>query len=270
MGMDKPNRPYNNSPTSVPSQMPEWIPDPSLKGQNFDQLLQNRGIRFIHEHSTPCPNIVSVDSNQHEPLCTFCDNNGMMHYGSFEIWGVFTGNSIEKTFEAHGVWEIGTAVITFPTEYPDGTQADFNMYDRLTIPDFTVRLWELKEYEPRPGNIQELRYPVKNVEFVSSIVDGVQKFYVLGIDFNINDQGQIVWVDGRQPNYDYSTNHGEVLTWAFFANPVYIVVQCLRELRITQEMIGGQKVARRLPQQILVRRDFLPDSSAETVISGRR
>jgi len=191
----------------------------------------------------------------------------MMHYGNYEIWGVFSGNSIEKTFEAHGVWEVGTATITFPTEYPDGSQADFNMFDRLTLPDFTVRLWELKEYEPRPGNIQELRYPVKNVEFVSSVVNGVQKYYNLGVDFNLNAEGQIVWVDGKKPGYNTGTNHGEVLTWSFFANPVYIVVQCLRELRITQEMVNGQKVARRLPQQILVRRDFLPDSSAETIVN---
>jgi len=31
----------------------------------------------------------------------------------------------------------------------------------------------------------------------------------------------------------------------------------MRELRITQQMINGQKTAIRLPQQILVKRDFL-------------
>jgi hypothetical protein len=197
-------------------------------------------------------------------MCNRCDNNGMMHYGSYEIWGVFSGNSIEKTFEAHGVWEVGTAVVTFPTEYPDGTQADFNMFDRLTIPDFTVRLWELKEYEPRPGGVQDLRYPVKGVEFASSVTNDEQKIYLPGVDFNINTQGQIEWISGKEPFYDQDTGHGEVITWSFFANPVYLVVQSLRELRITQEMVNGQKVARRLPQQVLIRRDFLPDKG-ETI-----
>jgi hypothetical protein len=238
--------------------MPVYLPDPSIKGQSFDDLLKNRGIRFIHELATPCPNIVSVDTNAHEPTCKICDNNGMLFYGNKEIWGVFSGNSIEKTFEAHGVWEVGTAVVTFPTQYPDGTSADFNSFDRLIIPDFTVRLWELKQYEPRPGNIQELRYPVKKVDYASSVVNGVLKQYVQGTDFNIDTDGHIVWIMGRQPFFDPVTGQGEVLTWSFYAHPVYLVVQVLRELRMTQEMVNGKMTPRRLPQQVLVRRDFLP------------
>jgi hypothetical protein len=256
------------TPTSVPSEMPFFNPDVSIRGASFDQILQQRGIRMIHEKATPCPNILTVDSNAHEPNCPFCDNNGFLHYGKEEIWGVFSGNSIQKTFEAHGVWEIGSAVITLPTHYPDGiTPADFNSFDKLTLPDFMVRLWELKEYEPRPGNIQELRYPIKKVEYVSTISrDGkTLKQFQEGVDFNINSDGDIAWVAGKTPDYDPNTEHGEVLTWSFQSNPVYLVVQCLRELRITQEMVGGQKTPRKLPQQILVKRDFLPTAS-ETVV----
>lgn len=265
MSMDKPNKVYPSAPGNAPSAMPLYLPDPSIKGQSFDDLLRNRGVRFIHRKATPCPNILTVDNNAHHPDCNICDNNGYLHYGEQEIWGIFGGNSIEKTFEAHGVWEIGAAVLTMPTEYPDGTQADFNTFDTLTIPDFTVRLWELKEYEPRPGNVQELRYPAEKVEYVSSIVDGVQKFYTQGVDFNINASGEIEWVVGKTPAYDPVTGHGEVLTWSFYAHPVYIVVQSLRELRITQELVNGQKVAKRLPQQILVKRDFLPDRGESIV-----
>lgn len=267
MSMDKPDKPYPQYPTNATSQMPLYIPDPSIKGVSFDDLLKNRGIRFIHKKAVPCPNIITADNNAHHPDCDFCDNNGYMHYGEQEIWGVFQGNSIQKTFEAHGVWEIGSAVITLPTEYPDGTQADFNTFDTLTIPDFTIRLWELKEYEPRPGNVQELRYPVQKIDYVTSIVNGVQKFYIPGVDFNINPEGHIEWVLGRTPYYDHASGHGEVLTWSFYAHPVYIVVQSLRELRITQELVNGTKTARRLPQQILAKRDFLPDRGESIVNS---
>jgi hypothetical protein len=258
---------YPLYPTSSPTEMPMYNPDSSIRGSSFDDLLKNRGIRFLHEKATPCPNILTLDSNAHEPNCTFCNNNGFQYYDPNDIWGVFSGNSIQKTFEAHGVWEIGTAVVTLPTTYPDGTEADFNAFDKLTIPDFTVRLWELKEYEPRPGNTQQLRYPITTVDRASSILKSgkVEKIYTPGVDFNINAAGDIVWVDGHQPAYDARTGHGEVLTWSFYAHPVYLVVQVLRELRITQEMVNGQKVPRRLPQQILVRRDFLP-TAAETVV----
>lgn len=263
MAQDKPTEIYPKSPTSTPSPMPLVIPDPSIFGASFDQLLSNRGIRMLHAKAAPCPNIQTVDDNAHQPNCQFCDNNGFLHYDEKEIWATFGGNSIQKTFEAHGVWEMGMATVTAPTEYPDGTEADFNTYDRLRIPDFTVRMWELKEYEPRSGRTQELRYPIQKVDYACSIVDGIQKFYRQGVDFNITD-GNIVWVAGKTPEYNSDTEHGEPITWAFYAEPVYYVVQTLRELRITQELHAGNKVAKRLPQSILVKRDFLPGKS-ETI-----
>jgi len=258
--------PNQTGPTSTPSEMPTYNPDFSINPGNFMQLLNQRGIRMIHEKAVPCPNMLTLDSNAHEPNCPFCDNNGFIHYGKNEIFGVFTGNSIQKTFEAHGVWEIGTATVTLPALYTDGNLAEFAAFDRLVLPDFTVRLWELKEYEPRPGLEQKLRYPVRKVEYASSISrDGQrEKKYLQGVDFNINSIGDIVWIPGRQPHFDSHTGHGEVITWSFYAAPVYLVVQLLRELRVTQAMIDGVKRPSNLPQQVLVRRDFLP-TAPETI-----
>lgn len=274
MSMDPPNKQFPNPPatsvTSTASPMPMWLPDPSIKGASFDQLLSQRGIRFIHHRAIPCMNIKSTDFEAHEPDCKFCDDSGVIYYSSQEIWGVFSGNSIEKTFEAHGVWEVGSAVVTLPTTYPDGTQADFNTFDRLEMPDYTVRLWELKGYEPRPGNIQSLRYPIEKVEYASSIVDGVQTFYYENTDFTVNADGQIVWIDGRQPVYDPVLERGAVIGWAYFAKPVYVVLQSLRELRVTQELIGGIKTTIRLPQQILVKRDFMVGSGEKIVNAAIR
>ena len=269
MSMTKPNQQYPNAPatsiTSTQSPMPIYLPDPSIKGISFDQLLNQRGVRMIHHKAIPCMNVEAITFQAHQPDCQFCDDSGLLYYESKEIWGIFQGNSIEKTFEAHGVWETGTAVLTLPTEYPDGTQADFNTYDKLEIPDFTVRLYEHKGYEPRPGGIQYLRYPIKNVEYASSITDGVQKFYTAGVDFNITPDGGIEWISGHEPAYNAELERGEVIGWAYFANPVYVVLQSLRELRITQELINGTKTARRLPQQILIRRDFMVGSGEKIV-----
>lgn len=225
---------------------------------------------MVHYKAIPCMNVKSTDFQAHTPDCKFCDNSGIIYYDSKEIWGVFSGNSIEKTFEAHGVWEVGTAVVTLPTTYPDGTQADFNTYDRLEIPDFTVRLWEQKGYEPRPGGIQELRYPVEKVEYASSITDDVQRFYTEGVDFTltpdtISNGGAIQWISGREPIYDPRLGRGAVVGWSYFAKPVYVVMQSLRELRITQEMVNNVKTAKRLPQQVLVRRDFLVRAGEKVV-----
>ncbi len=267
--MDKPSKTYPTPPatsiTSTASPMPLYLPDPSIKGVSFDQLLNQRGVRFIHHKAIPCMNLESTTFQAHPPDCEFCDDSGFIYYESREIWGVFSGNSIEKTFEAHGVWETGSAVVTLPTEYPDGVQADFNTFDRLEIPDQTVRLWELKGYEPRPGGLQELRYPIQNVDYASSITDSEQTFYEAGVDFNITAEGAIEWIAGKEPAYDTSLERGEVVGWAYYAKPVYVVMQSLRELRITQELVNGVKTARRLPQQILVKRDFMVGSGEKIV-----
>jgi ribosomal protein S27E len=247
---------YPVSPTSMSSNLPLFIPDPSIKGVAFDQLLQNRGIRFIHKKCTPCPNIETVFDNSHNPNCPLC-NDGLLFYAEKEIWGVFYSNSLEKNFEYQGLWEIGSAVVTLPTEYPDGTPAEFNTFDQLVIPDFKVRMWELKEYRPTTNRQQQFRYPIFEAEFVASAVNDQLVVYTRGINFNIVD-GNIEWVSGQTPSFNIADNKGDVYVVQYYANPVYNVLQHLRELRITQELnLQGQKVPKRLPQQVLVKRDFL-------------
>jgi hypothetical protein len=91
---------------------------------------------------------------------------------------------------------------------------------------------------------------------MASVENGVLTPYTVGIDYNIVN-GEIEWISGQEPTYNSVTERGTVITVAYYALPVYTVVQTLRELRITQEMINGVKTARRLPQEVLVKRDFL-------------
>lgn len=261
-GLDKPNQPYTNPPRAYTSPMPINIPDVSIRGESWDQLAENRGIRFLHKVAAPCPNMRSLVDNNHDPECTFCDGSQILYVQEKEIFGTFSNNALEKMFEVQGVWEIGTAVITFPTEYPDGTQADFNIFDKLVCPDFQIRLSDLKEYDGTSST--GTKYPIINVCDMTSVVAGVLKKYVQGVDFNIVD-GNVSWVTGKEPGYDDIEEMGEVLSITYSANPVYNVLQTMHEIRATQQMVNGQKIARRLPQQVLVKRDFLfkPDN-AET------
>lgn len=261
-GIKKPDKQYpkvQNRSIPYPSHMPELIQDPSIHGGSFDQLLQNRGIRFIHKKAMPCPNLSSVNSNSHDPNCTICDNSQIYYYEEHEIWGAWASNRLEKLFEVQGVWEIGTAVVSFPTIYPNiDKQADFNTFDQIVIPDFEIRLNDLFEYEPRDNNVQKLRYNINSVEHLASAdKQGNIKIYEEGEDFVLQDGG-ISWIQGKEPDYDEETEVGEVLSISYTANPVYTVLNVLHELRATQEMgHDGVKKARRLQQQVLVRRDFL-------------
>ena len=65
--LDKPNQQYPNTSRSYPSPMPLAIPDVSIRGESWDQLAENRGIRFIHRVAAPCPNMKSLVDNNHAP-----------------------------------------------------------------------------------------------------------------------------------------------------------------------------------------------------------
>ena len=254
MALDKPSQQYPKNSGSFHSMMPLILPDPSINGAVFDQLLNNRGIRFIHKMAAPCPNMKSLLDNNHDPECPFCDQSQILYIEEKEIWGALSSNSLEKLFEIQGVWEVGTAVITFPAEYEDGTQADFNVFDQLMCPDFQIRLSDLKEYNSLP--ITGTRYPIQKIVNITSVSAGALKNYIQDIDFVLVD-GKIEWIVGMEPSYNSIEEIGEVLSITYVANPVYNVLQTLHELRVTQELVNGVKTAKRLPQQVLCKRDFL-------------
>lgn len=265
--MSKPNGIFTPSETSTSPMFPINLPDPSSYKQNFDQLLQRRGIKFKHYKALPCPNIKLLDDNSHDPTCTHCDGSGIIYYEPRDIVGVFSSNSVEKQFEYQGAWEIGSAMVTMPSEYDNGDQADFTLYDKLEVLDYTVRLWELKEYEPRPDSKQQLRYPIEKVGYLITVSGNQMKEYVQDVDFTIDD-GQIKWTQGRTPSYDYSNDMGQTYSVSYWANPVFIVLQPMRELRVTQQMLpDGTKISVRLPQQLVIKRDFLVNKP-EKLVAG--
>ena len=255
---EKPNQIYPSNPGILPQFMPLHIPDPSIRGESWDQLLKNRGVRFLHQRMAACPNMLNLEDGSHSPVCPVCDGQGMFKYSEKEIFGVVVSNSLDKQYEFQGYWEMGSAVVTMPTEYPDGKQAEFLSFDKLVLPDFTVRMWEMKEYSVQPSNKQYLRYPIHNTDGVFAVIDDVLVEYIEDTDFTVSTDGAIQWISPPPV--------GQTLTIQYFASPVYVVVNLLKELRVSQQLENGQKVSKRLPQELVVKRDYLinPPTKANT------
>jgi hypothetical protein len=112
------------------------------------------------------------------------------------------------------------------------------------------------EYKRTSNKQQKLRYPITTVDYMASVENGVLVTYVNGVNFNIVD-GNIEWITGKEPTWMAAADRGVTLSISYYAHPIYTVLQTMRELRVTQEMVDGQKIARRLPQEVLVKRDFL-------------
>jgi hypothetical protein len=250
--MNKPTMilPAGNSPLYQPY-MPV-IPDPSMQGDQFDQIVKNRGIRFIHSKAVACGNEVLLDDHSHSLDCPHCNGSMLFYYQPREIIGYFHNNSSEKVFQHTGMWEFGTAMVTMPTTYDSGEEAEFSLFDKLEVMDFDVRLSEKKTYEKRSDGMQQLRYPVNKIDAIFSFTDSSVVEYLPGVNFNIVDK-KIQWVTGMTPP------DRAVMSISYYSNPTYKVLQPMHELRVSQQMVdGGTKVTRRLPQAILVKRMFYP------------
>jgi hypothetical protein len=260
-GIKNPNVEYPASSRSSGPFMPNILPDPSMDENVFEQLLQNRGVRFLHKKAMPCPNMKTLSSNQHSPNCTLCDHDNFVYYQEKEVWGTFIGNVIQKIYEYQGTFDIGATMLTMPTKYPDDEEADFNTMDKLVMLDFEVRLWELFEWKsPENGRVY-LRYPATGVEYMALAQDdSTLVTFEDGTDFNIVD-GAIVFnsTGMAKLNWDSENRVGSVVSISYFANPVYTVLHPLRELRVTQQLDQyGKKVTKRYPQQLVIKRDFMP------------
>lgn len=247
------DKPQAATPTRPNAMQPGFYPNmpmPSIRKESFNEMVEGRGIRFYHSKSYPCSNMRSLDDNNHDPLCPHCDGSGILYYDRREVFGIFSSNSIERQFERNGTYEIGTVMLTVPTHYPDGVEADFSMFDKMEVVDYEVRLWDLKQYDPTVnGGVGRMRYPIVKTSRVEAVNASTRREFLEGTDFNIVN-GNIAWVPGRQPDEDqvYSVN--------YYCKPVYIVLNPMRELRITQEQTPAGRVTERLPQSLVLRRDF--------------
>ena len=114
----------------------------------------------------------------------------------------------------------------------------------------------------------ENQFHSQKVQYLITASANSTKEYLQGVDFNITTDGFIQWVPGHQPSYDYVSEIGQVYSVAYYANPIYLVLQPMRELRVSQQLMpDGTKRSIRLPQNIVVKRDFLvnaPEKLAST------
>ena len=256
--MKKPTSTYPPSAKSSSTLTPTDLPDISLNAQHYDDLIKNRGILFTHTHALPCPNIDDVnaavhDSNCHNPDC----ENGFLQVKPKQLWGYFNNDQLNKLFEVQGEYNQNVAVITFAAKYEDGTEADLQPFDRVQIVgDYSKRLYEL--FESSPMGVDRLKYKAEQIEYLvskSGIVYEQDKHFIL-------ENGRIRWVSNERPQYDQAIQRGEVCSVSYTVPVRYYVHHVMRELRGTQVLdpITGEKMAVRLPQHVLVSREFLfPD-----------
>jgi hypothetical protein len=253
--MPKPDKTFLPSKGFMRDIQPANLPDPQINGPALDRLITNRGLRFLHEKASYCPNIInnSLETDSHDPNCMICQG-GFIYYGAEEIVGAIYNNKLQQIYQAEGAWGTGEAVLTFPAyqDGPDGTPStgpanEFSVFDRLICLDYSVRFAEKIQHSST--TLDKLKYSPIKIDFLAS----KNRVFNEGSDFSINEKGFIQWTGTNLPSVDAFNNHGEILTVSYYTHPQFLVISLVHELRATRS--NGKAI--RLPQNIIVRRDNL-------------
>jgi hypothetical protein len=245
-------------------QMPGSFVTPTLNPEAFQHLLSSQGIRMVHSRPLPsplCTDVRGSDLKLNDPE----SENGFYYYNPKEFVGAIMGNTLDRKNNVNGVWDMDQAAVIIPTEYSNGEVMDVNSYDRIELPDHTVRYYQRVEHS-RTG-VDKLHFRVK---YVDCLLSSSKEQFLAGTDFVVDSRGYLQWLPGaNRPKFDAATNRGEIYSVSYYTSPVLTVISLPHQLRTAQTAgpggPGTPNVTGRFPQLAVVRKDFIPADPADRV-----
>lgn len=181
--------------------------------QAFENLLEQKGLCFSWEKATIC--FCSREDGTIDPSCTVCFGNGYLYFDPQDITVVVTTLKDTKAFgdvATHGFWVLGKVSITSPAKF------NLSFKDRLTARNSQITYSQLLFM----GTKERLRYKALEIVFLASET----QTFVLNTDYTIVD-GAINWLPTKKPV------DGTAVTIRYIANPSYIILEALHEIRDT-------------------------------------
>ncbi len=225
-----------------------------LSADRFNGMIYEYGVRVIHEKVSLCPNLIgNVESNNHPIDCPLCENS-FVHFDAQEIFMLYEQNSLVNSFFSYGYWEKGMASVSFPSHLENDRNHEIyvDYFDRITVLDFKERFYEV--VNKSEGDKDILRYKALEVNYLST----KDRQYMYRKDFDLDIDGNIVWLGANRPKYDIITKIGEVFTVSYMRLPVYRIVELLHEGRYSQKAFKEPvRTGVKMPQQAIVKKDFL-------------
>jgi len=179
----------------------------------FETLLDQKGLCFTWEKATIC--FCAREDGTTEPSCEACFGNGFLYFDPIDITVVVTTLKDTKAFGdmgAHGTWILGKVSITSPARH------NLSFKDRLTALNSQITYSQLLFM----GSKETLRYKALEITFLASEA----QVFVLNTDFTIVD-GAVNFLPGKKPV------DGTAVTIRYIANPSYIILEALHEIRDT-------------------------------------
>lgn len=214
-----------------------------LRIEDFDVLVEQKGVRLKVFRTMYCPNVKSVDAAEHEIDCAMCNGSGFLDKNCIETKGFIQNQDMERMMDAIAGQHDGNSVlITFPI----GIELQY--FTLIELMDFTQIYFE-RIMRKTGTDIDILKYKACRVNQVIA-KDGTE--YYQQQDYIIDPNGNIKWLN-RKPADDM------IYSIHYECHVQFRASRAMHVSRFTQYKAPGAVLVEhvKLPEQWLCTKEFL-------------
>jgi hypothetical protein len=230
--------------------------DVHFEVSDFDNLIEEQGMTFVHFRAMPCP---VGKSDRYDIRKTHEDHagcsNGFLYRPAGEVTAVATGNARSKSLIDVGILN-GSSMQVTPARYYSNNPTEEVIvapFDRFYLKDSKAMVVHSQLFESNQSGMDRLQYPAVKVE---ALIDSNGVSYEQEADFVI-EKGQVRWVGMNRPAMDPMSNKGQVCSVRYRYIPYWYVDRILHEIRVVKAYDEKQQavVTQRMPYAIMLQRE---------------
>lgn len=233
--------------------MVEKRKSPGIDVNALDQQILDLGIRVRVWKSALCPNLQSLESNDHDLNCRVCRER-MIDFAPECTMALFQQQSLAEAFKVTGSFHVDEVMASFLSGVTLQSMA------RVDLLDFPEDFYEL--IQKQEGGVDRLKYNATCVLGLFTVQDDVKTEFHCDTDFVITQDGNIKWISAHQPE------PRQVYSIYYKYLPIYRATKGVHRDRFSQPsnrtglahaVQADGKVFAKLPEQWVLRRSYLLD-----------
>lgn len=227
----------------------------------FDNLIEDQGIKVLITPCALCPNRDLAESTNHKLDCPVCNGDEVLEIPekAVETWAFLQGIPFERKFDPQGLFDMKDAQMTTPAD------VRLSYMYKVEVLDFSATYNELIVRGKRGpnGDTDYLRYrPTEDSNVPLFVVDSNGKKYTRGKDYEIDKETKTLkWKGTNRPALK------SMYSILYPTLPTFRVIELMHESRFYYRAFKkAVKEPVNLPQQALLRWDYLAFGSGSRIL----
>lgn len=227
------------------------LPDDNPRGrvdlriEDFDALIDQKGVNLMVYRTMYCPNVKSVDGGEHEIDCQLCNGSGFLDKNPIKTKGFIQNQNIERLLDEHGGQHDGNSVLI---SFPIGIEMQY--FTLIELCDFTQPYFQ-RVMRKEGTDVDVLKYKACRI---NQVFDKLGNEFFQGQDFVIDPNGNIKWVDDTRIPDD-----GMIYSVHYECHVQFRATRAMHVSRFTQYKAPGEPLVEhiKMPEQWLCTKEFL-------------